>query len=150
MPSLTIRAYQPQDRDGLIALYRIAFPDDPPWNNPQDMIASKLAIQPEGLLVATDKAGQLIATIAAGYDGHRGWINMLAVEPAHRNKGIGRQMMNHALVLLEDMGAAKVNLQIRGDNLKLRDYYASMGFEEEHRISMGILTSKVRERLMPS
>ena len=41
---LTIRAYEDKDQDDLIALYQLAFPNDPPWNDPSDMIACKKAI----------------------------------------------------------------------------------------------------------
>jgi ribosomal protein S18 acetylase RimI-like enzyme len=31
-----------------------------------------------------------------GYDGHRGWINYLAVHPAHQRRGHARQLMQRA------------------------------------------------------
>ena len=140
--SLTIRTYQPADHDDLTALYLDAFPHDPPWNEPKIMIAEKIAHQPQGLMVGLDANGTLIASIKAGYDGHRGWINSLAVAPSARGNGHGKAMMDHAIAWLNDLGAVKVNLQIRGDNLSLKAYYETLGFEEEHRISMGLLTKK--------
>ena len=149
MTPLQIRPYHGDDHSALVALYAIVFPDDPPWNAPERMIADKIAVQPQGLLVGIDADGQLIATVKAGYDGHRGWINSLAVHPDHRGQGFGQMMMDHALKLLEEMGAVKVNLQIRGGNTSLKAYYESLGFEEEHRISMAILTPRGRASTQP-
>ncbi|MCE2516568.1 MAG: GNAT family N-acetyltransferase [Alphaproteobacteria bacterium] len=144
MPPVSVRSYHQDDHDALVALYALAFPDDSPWNAPRRMITDKIAAQPDGLLVGLDDDGTLIASVKAGYDGHRGWINSLAVHPHHRGKGHGKVMMDHALALLNNMGAVKVNLQIRGGNTSLKKYYESLGFEEEPRISMGILTEKGR------
>lgn len=138
---LTIRAYEDKDQDNLITLYQLAFPHDPPWNDPSDMIACKKAIDAEGLLVGLHQ-GKVMASVMAGYDGHRGWINCLAVHPDHRGQDFGAAMINAAIDLMTDRGAVKVNLQIRGDNTSLKRYYERLGFETEDRISMGLLTRR--------
>ncbi len=137
----TIRAYEDKDQDDLIALYQLAFPHDPPWNDPSDMIACKKAIDAEGLLVGLHQ-GKVMASVMAGYDGHRGWINCLAVHPDHRGQDFGAAMIDAAIDLMTDRGAVKVNLQIRGDNTSLKRYYERLGFETEDRISMGLLTRR--------
>ena len=138
---LTIRAYEDKDQDDLIALYQLAFPHDPPWNDPSDMIACKKAIDAEGLLVGLHQ-GKVMASVMAGYDGHRGWINCLAVHPDLRGQDFGAAMIDAAIDLMTDRGAVKVNLQIRGDNTSLKRYYERLGFEPEDRISMGLLTRR--------
>ncbi len=132
----TIRAYQDTDQDDLIALYQLAFPHDPPWNDPGDMIACKKAIDAEGLLVGLHH-GKVMASVMAGYDGHRGWSNR-----DHRGQDFGAAMIDAAIDLMTDRGAVKINLQIRGDNTSLKRYYESLGFETEDRISMGLLTRR--------
>ena len=138
---LTIRAYEDTDQDDLIALYQLAFPHDPPWNDPGDMIACKKAIDAEGLLVGVFE-DKVTASVMAGYDGHRGWINCLAVHPNHRGQDFGAAMIDAAIDQMTERGAVKVNLQIRGDNTSLKRYYESLGFETEDRISMGLLTRR--------
>ena len=139
--SLEIRRYQESDRQALINLLETAFPNDPPWNKAGLCIDLKTACQPDGLLVGINHHGHFVATVMAGYDGHRGWINGLATHPEYRSQGYGKAMLDHAIALLTQMGAVKVNLQIRGDNLKLKNYYENLGFQVEDRISMGLLTS---------
>ena len=49
----------------------------------------------------------------AGYDGHRGSVYYLAVDPHHQRIGIGSEIMRHIERLLTDLGCPKINLQIR-------------------------------------
>ncbi|XDZ65946.1 GNAT family acetyltransferase [Alphaproteobacteria bacterium LSUCC0684] len=142
--SIHIRSYDDSDEEAVCALWKRVFPDDPPWNEPKAMLAQKKSFQAEGLLVGEDK-GRIVAAVMAGYDGHRGWINAMAVDPAHRAKGYGKELIDAAIAKLEDMGAVKVNLQVRGNNMALRRYYESLGFEVEDRISMSMLTRRGEE-----
>ncbi len=54
-----------------------------------------------------------------GYDGHRGWINYLAVHPDFQGKGYGQEIMNSVETGLREMGCPKINLQIRTGNDKI-------------------------------
>ena len=47
------------------------------------IIRRKSAVQPELFWVGLHE-GRIVATVMAGYDGHRGWIYHLAVAPEHR------------------------------------------------------------------
>ena len=91
MQNLTIRSFQPEDEEAVIGLWNqcglIV-----PQNNPQKDIARKMKVNPELFLVGLYRSN-LIATCMAGYEGHRGWINYLAVAPAMRRKGIATRLM---------------------------------------------------------
>ena len=52
--------------------------------------------------------GRLISTVMASHDGHRGWINYLAVDPHDQGSGIGNRLMAEAERLLAELGCAKV------------------------------------------
>jgi ribosomal protein S18 acetylase RimI-like enzyme len=140
MPSLTVRPYQAGDNEALVNLLNEAFPDNPPWNAPETMIEQKLSHSPESLLVGISEDGMLAASVMAGYDGRRGWINALAVLRSHRGQSYGQIMVEAALDLIAAQGGRKVNLQITGENTKLEAYYHSLGFITENRISMSIMT----------
>ena len=45
-----------------------------------------------------------------GYDGHRGWINYLAVHPDFRENGYGQKIMNSVETKLKEIGCPKINL----------------------------------------
>jgi len=105
-------------------------------NDPRKDIRRKLQINPEWFLVG-EGDGQLIATCMAGYEGHRGWINYLAVAPGQQRRGHARQMMQEAEQLLRTAGCPKINLQIRSTNLPVIEFYRSLGFKIDDVTSMG-------------
>jgi ribosomal protein S18 acetylase RimI-like enzyme len=73
----------------------------------------------------------------AGYEGHRGWINYLAVRPDLQGQGYGKQITSHAEAILKDAGCAKINLQVRSTNKQVIGFYESIGYRQEQVVSMG-------------
>ena len=119
--SLLIRPFQTEDEDALVALWKMC-ELTVPWNNPHKDIARKLQVQPELFLVGILDSN-LIATVMGGYDGHRGWINFLAVHPDFRENGYGQKIMNSVETKIREMGCPKINLQIRTGNDKITSFY---------------------------
>ena len=134
--SIRVESYHERHFEGVDALWREAFPNDPPRNRAASAIPEKLAVQPELLLVAVD-GDMVVGTAMAGYDGHRGWLYSIAVRPSHRRRGIGALLVGEAEARLRDLGCGKVNLQVRASNAAVADFYRSLGFEIEERVSMG-------------
>jgi ribosomal protein S18 acetylase RimI-like enzyme len=93
-------------------------------------------VQPDLFLVG-DLDGRIIATAMAGYDGHRGWIYYLGVDPAHQRKGYGWAMMDEAVRLLRAAGCPKINLQVRGGNQAVVDFYRQLGYTFDDVVSLG-------------
>lgn len=133
--SLLIRPFKEGDEEALVSLWNMC-KLTVPWNNPYKDIARKLKVQAELFLVGylEDK---LIASVMAGYDGHRGWINYFAVHPDFQARGYGKQLMDNVENGLRELGCPKINLQIREGNDKVLSYYQKLGFVEEKRINMG-------------
>lgn len=132
---MRIRPFQESDRTGVVRLWRrcdlVAAGNDP--NRDIDL---KIAYQPD-LLFVGESHGRVIATVMAGYDGHRGWINYLAVDPGHRRNGYGRELMAHAERALVELGCPKINVQVRPTNDGVRTFYEEMGYAYEDRLNFG-------------
>jgi ribosomal protein S18 acetylase RimI-like enzyme len=107
-----------------------------PRNDPAKDIQRKLADSPELFLVA-EAAGKIVGAVMAGYEGHRGWINYLAVDPACRRRGLGRQLMAAAETKLRALGCPKINLQVRRTNTEIIEFYKRIGFAEDPLVSLG-------------
>ena len=107
-----------------------------PWNDPRKDIQRKLKVQREWFLVGCLN-GQLIATAMAGYDGHRGWVNYLAVHPESRRTGIGRRLMEEAENQLLGAGCPKLNLQVRSTNADVIAFYKAIGYKMDDVVSLG-------------
>jgi ribosomal protein S18 acetylase RimI-like enzyme len=80
---------------------------------------------------------ELIATAMTGYEGHRGWVNYLAVAPNHQGKGFGRKIMGEAEKLLAEAGCPKVNVQVRGTNSAAVEFYQRLGYRIDDVVSLG-------------
>ena len=81
--------------------------------------------------------GKVVATVMGGYDGHRGWIHYLAVDPSRQRQNLGRQMMTAIEGKIRDTGCPKINLQVRADNDDVIAFYESIGYKTEPRVSLG-------------
>jgi len=132
---MQIRPFLDSDEAAVIALWEAAGLIRS-WNDPRKDIARKRAVQREGFLVGTEDDA-VMASIMVGYDGHRGWINYLAVASAHRMKGHARTLMREAERLLEAAGCPKVNLQIRNSNAAVIEFYKAIGYVQDDVVSFG-------------
>jgi ribosomal protein S18 acetylase RimI-like enzyme len=133
--AMQIRPFLDSDEAAVIALWEAAGLTRS-WNDPHKDIERKRRVQPEGFLVGTVD-GTVMASVMVGYDGHRGWINYLAVAPAHRHKGHARTLMREAERLLEAAGCPKVNLQIRTSNAAVIEFYKAIGYAQDDVVSFG-------------
>jgi len=107
-----------------------------PWNDPSGDIRRKLAVGPEYFLVGVVD-NHIAASVMAGYDGHRGWFYYLAVDPDYRRRGLARAIVAEAERLLRQAGCPKINLQVRGDNQEVLEFYRKVGYSQEERVSFG-------------
>lgn len=131
-----IRKFLESDKATLTALWQAVFPDDPPHNEPSLVIEAKLAVD-DLIFIAEEEDGEMIGACMAGYDGHRGWLYAVAVSPDQRRNGTGKALVLFAIQALKDLGCKKVNLQIRPTNTEVANFYKSLGFSNEDRLSMG-------------
>lgn len=132
---MDIRAFQDADKREVIALWRecgLVVPQ----NDPAKDIDRKLQVDRELFLVGTLDE-HIVATVMPGYEGHRGWINYLAVLPSQQRHGHGRSMMQHAEGLLTARGCPKINLQVRTSNAATIAFYQSLGYLDDNVIGLG-------------
>lgn len=133
----TIRQYKDDtDRVQVVELWRNVFGYETAHNEPNLAISKKIAVKDDLFFVAED-AKEIVGTIMAGYDGHRGWLYSVAVDPNRRLAGLGRSLVQHAESALADLGCMKVNLQLLASNEATAAFYRSVGYSVEPRVSMG-------------
>jgi len=132
---LIIRSFQISDEPDVIDLWHrcnlIV-----PQNDPKKDIKMKLQVQPELFFVGTISL-RIVSTVMTGYDGHRGWIYYLAVDPDFQKKGIGRWMVEKAEMKLRKLGCQKINLQVRNSNKSVIAFYEHIGFGDDDVLGMG-------------
>lgn len=131
-----IRPYDDSDESAVIALWNDVLPDSAPHNDPATSIRNKLAVERDLFFVA-DVNASIVGTVMGGYDGHRGWVYSVAVDPGYRRRGIATSLIQRLQAALIRRGCLKMNLQVRSTNAEVIAFYKTLGFDVEDRISMG-------------
>ena len=130
-----IRYFEEKDRKAVIALWHECELIRP-WNDPNKDIDRKVAFQPEWFFVmAYDE--NVIGTIMAGYDGHRGSVFYLAIAKKYRGRGLASRLMQHAADELKKAGCPKINLMVRSSNIEVCTFYDKIGYQQEDIVSFG-------------
>lgn len=132
---MRIRPYAAGDETAVIALWERCRLTRP-WNDPRKDIARKLAVQPELFLVGV-LGEAIVATAMAGYEGHRGWVNYLAVSPEHRRRGLGKALMRAVEQRLMERGCPKLNVQVRAANSEALQFYRRLGYAQDEAVALG-------------
>lgn len=132
---LIIRAFETEDESDVIALWSKCNLTRS-HNNPKKDIQRKLKVRGDLFRVGLCN-GRIVATIMVGYEGHRGWINYLAVDPEYQRRGFGRQMMEEAERILTAEGCPKINLQVRQTNAEVLAFYRAIGYAVDDVVSLG-------------
>jgi ribosomal protein S18 acetylase RimI-like enzyme len=107
-----------------------------PQNDPIVDISKKVDFQPELFFVAL-LDGHVVGSVMAGYEGHRGWLNYLAVLPKYQGQGYGRKLVEKSVAELKKMGCLKVNLEVRKGNSSVIDFYVHLGFKDNPVVGLG-------------
>jgi ribosomal protein S18 acetylase RimI-like enzyme len=134
--TMEIRPYRESDEEAVVALWREVFPDAPAYNDPREDIARKIRVQRDLFLVA-EVEGMIVGTAMAGFDGHRGWIYLLAVRASYRRRGIGTALIERVEQGLAAMGCPKLNLMVRTSNEAVVPFYRKLGFEIQDVVTLG-------------
>ena len=135
---MAIRPFEETDAESVMTLWTTVFAYSAAHNNPATVIRNKLAVQRDLFFVAL-VGGVLAGTVMGGYDGHRGWIYSLAVDPQNRRRGVGSALMRHIERELAVRGCPKINLQVLASNAGTVEFYQKLGYAVEDRVSMGRL-----------
>jgi len=132
---MEIRVYRDSDKEDVISLWRecglVAIQNDPAKD-----IERKRMVDPDLFLVGVKNA-EIVASVMGGYEGHRGWINYLAVKPSQQRNGYGQHILQAVEDLIREKGCPKINLQIRHTNAKLIKFYQSIGYADDNVIGLG-------------
>jgi ribosomal protein S18 acetylase RimI-like enzyme len=132
-PALKITPIEDRDITEVIALWQRCG-STRPWNDPAGDIALARRESNSTVLVGRHD-GAVLASVMVGYDGHRGWVYYVTVDPDHRFKSYGRVIMNAAEQWLRARGILKLQLMVRKDNAKVHSFYQSIGYYNQQTVT---------------
>ena len=115
-----------------LEVFRLLVKHEPEGLAAGDIARARKETNATVLLGRNDDA--LLASVLVGHDGHRGWVYYVTVDPDHRHKGYGREIMTAAENWLRARGIEKLQLMVRGDNAKVHAFYRSLGYYDQERV----------------
>ncbi len=90
-------------------------------------LAKKLQRDPH-LFLVVELDGRIIGSVLGGFDGRRGMVYHLAVEVAHRNKGLGALLMGELEERMRAAGCLRSYLLVTRDNFDAIHFYENTGW----------------------
>ena len=131
---MQIRPFTPDDFAAAVALWQCCGLHPSPTDT-ADKLAEVSCRNPDLFLVAYAQ-DRLVGTVMGSWDGRRGWINRLAVDPELRRTGLGSGMLALVETRLRQRGCDKVNLLIESDNEQVVTFYEAAGYARDPLIFM--------------
>ena len=71
---------------------------------------------------------KIVAVVLGAFDGRRGYVHHLAVDPEYQRNGLGKQMMEELHRKFKEKGIVKVHLFIEVDNEGVIEFYKKLGW----------------------
>jgi ribosomal protein S18 acetylase RimI-like enzyme len=124
-PPIVIRALRRSDGPALRALWEahglLVIGDD-------DEGLATMARRNPGLLLVATKRDVIVGSALGGWDGRRGWIYHVAIEPGHRRRGIARRLVEQIEAGLRAVGCRKVNAIVMDYNDGGAAFWTTLGY----------------------
>ena len=130
MTELVLRAAGPHQLGAVLTFWATAAENA---SRPPDTLAALAALHlrdPDALIVAAD-SDRIVGTIIAGWDGWRGHLYRLAVDPGRRRQGIGRALIEAAENRIRALGGTRIDAMVLDDNPGAHAIWAARGYHRQ-------------------
>jgi len=127
LPS-TIRHATKDDVDDVLELWRRAGAHPSATDTPHDL-ARVIDAPHAAVLVAVAEDGTLVGSVIAAFDGWRGNLYRMAVDPEERRLGLARRLNTEAEDWLRAAGARRLSALVEGDREIAQVFWEAVGFE---------------------
>ena len=129
----SLRTGQLSDVDSVLRLW-VASAAEPTHTDDAGSLTALVVHDPSALIVA-ETDGAIVGSVIAAWDGWRGSVYRLVVAPAHRRRGLGRQLLDEAEARLEAVGAVRLQAIVVDDEPKAMGFWRDSGWgRQTHRV----------------
>jgi ribosomal protein S18 acetylase RimI-like enzyme len=126
--AIDIRPAVPDDIVAVLALWRDHAA--PTTTDDAQAVAALMDRDPGALLVAEAK-GRVVGTVIAGWDGWRGSVYRIAVDPEYRRQGLGRRLLDQAEHRLREVGARRMHAIVVGNDDRAVGFWRASDWEDQ-------------------
>jgi ribosomal protein S18 acetylase RimI-like enzyme len=141
-----IRSARLSDTSPVVTLWRSLDDVLPSVTDDEAAVRALLEHDPESLLVA-DLAGTVVATIIVGWDGWRGNLYRLAVDPAHRRSGVASGLLDEAERRLAALGCRRIAAAVAVEEKHAVGFWSAAGYSLGDGIGRFVKTVGATSRL---
>jgi ribosomal protein S18 acetylase RimI-like enzyme len=124
-----IRPAQAGDLPAVLALWQEARAKPSHTDDIQSL--RQLIAHDRGALLIAEAGGRIAGSVIAAWDGWRGSIYRLAVLPAHRRRGLGRQLVYEAEKRLSALGAVRMQAIVVGTDARATGFWRAGSWQEQ-------------------
>jgi ribosomal protein S18 acetylase RimI-like enzyme len=125
--AITIRAAAAGDVDAVLKLWAVARTEHAVTEDRPEAVKRLLETSAEALLVA-EHGGSIVGAVIAAWDGWRGNIYRLAIDPAHRRCGIGTRLVQAGERSLRERGATRVTALVAFEDERAGAFWNRAGY----------------------
>ena len=93
-----------------------------------DDVSRVLNKNPDLFLIGKEQE-KVIAVVIGAFDGRRGYVHHLAVDPDYQHKGFGRTIMKALIEQFRKRNIHKVHLFIEKSNKRVVEFYNNLGWD---------------------
>ncbi|HEY1576907.1 MAG TPA: GNAT family N-acetyltransferase [Terracidiphilus sp.] len=131
MPGVHVRIATALDRPRLVSVINAAFAIETFLEGTRTDDERLAAMMQKGeILVAEDDSGSILASIYAELRDNRGYLGMLAVDPAYQRFGLGKSLLFAAEDHFRTKGCDAIDITVLSLRPELRPIYSRLGFVE--------------------
>jgi ribosomal protein S18 acetylase RimI-like enzyme len=103
---------------------------EPTSTDSAEALAGLLRHDPGALIVA-ESDGRIVGSVIAGWDGWRGAIYRLAVDPEHRRRGLGQSLLRAAEERLTALGGRRLHAIVVEANANAVAFWDATDWEHQ-------------------
>lgn len=123
-----IRKLTISDYDEMINLWeQSSLPFKPKGRDSRQAITRQMKRSPN-LFLGAFQGRPLVGVVIGSYDGRKGWINRLAVDPEYRRQGIAQLLIARIERALREHGARIISALVEEPNLESISMFEKLGY----------------------
>ncbi|NOY88220.1 MAG: GNAT family N-acetyltransferase [FCB group bacterium] len=123
-----------EDYDEIIRVWSISgLPYKPKGRDRKNMIAKEME-NPNCAFFGLFESDKMIGVVIGNFDGRRGWVNRLAIDPDYRGKGLASLLIEYCEDFLRKQGAMVMCALIEDINYPSISAFQKAGYNCEHTI----------------
>ena len=130
-PGLRFRIANAADRPRLVEMINTAFAIETFMDGTRTDEERLTAMMEKGeIVVAEEAGGAMVASVYLEQRGRRGYLGMLAVDPAYQGRQLGTQMLKEAERRFREQGCEAIDITVLSLRPELVPVYRRFGFVE--------------------